>query len=444
MKVKSRILYPGLIVLLFATILAGAYFIYQNQMSTKGDSASVVADLPLYTCPMHPQVIQNGPGQCPICGMDLVPLEQHKHEHGNQSSSGEGSSHSKDESPTEDRLLTVDASVIQKMGVRTQIVHSGEISREMRAATHIDYNETKEIMVNSRVNGWIEKLHANYEGQRVRKGEALAKIYSPELFSTQEEYLQLYTRWKKADESSPVKTELERLLSSARKRLLLWNIDRHQIDQIEKTGKVSRLLTIRSPGPGVIMEKKVIEGARITEGMDLFRIVDLSTIWAIAHIPEKEIPFVKMGMKAKLTGGLIPGKIFQGEVSFISPYLESESRDLIIHITFPNTRGELKPGMYADVLLTAKLPGKHLLIPSSSVISTGERELVFVYRGDGIFEPRSIRTGVTGGPDEVQVIEGLKEGESVVVSGQFLLDSESRFQEAVQKFREDSARKKEQ
>ncbi len=414
-------------------IAMGVYYVYRPGESSSRDASKPAKQL--YTCSMHPQVLKDKPGSCPICHMALTAVKNHshgpKHNHGGEKGNSTGTTKESKVAAKDTLLIRVKPAVIQKMGVSTRILRKEEISREIRAAAHVEFNEKNQVIINSRVNGWVEKLYARYTGQKVRRGQALAGIYSPELVSTQEEYLQLYNKFK-GDDTSP---ELKRLLAAARKRLRYWNISEAQIKRIETSGKVSRLLTLYSPYSGVITEKKVIRGARITIGADLFKIVDLSTVWAFVHIPEKDIPFVREGMQATMLVPQVPGKTFPGRVSFIFPYMDSKARDLKVRVSFRNRRFQLRPGMYATILLKNKFSKQFVTAPSSAVIRTGTRELVFVYRGNGEFEPREVQTGAVGSGDRVQILSGLREGEAVVVSGQFLLDSETRIQEAVRKLR---------
>lgn len=398
---------------------------------------------------MHPQIIRSEPGFCPICHMELVLLRT-PHEHDPETGEpvftdgadpemqavdeGAGAG-APDPGTRNDRLLVrVEPSVIQRIGLTTEIVVKRTIAREIRAVAHVDFNETAQTIVNSRVSGWVEQLYVNYTGQLVTRGQPLAGIYSPELVSTQQEYLDLHRRLDeaRAREASPVAIEdLEQLLAAARRRLALWQISEAQIRAIEQRGQVSRLLTLYSPYAGSVVEKHVVQGARITEGMDLFRIVDLSTVWAYAHIPEKDIPFVRQGLAVRLIATQLAGEEYSGQVSFIFPFIDSDSRDLKIRVSVPNPGFRLKPGMFATVVFRNQLPGEHLVIPSTAVIRTGTRDVTFVYLGNGAFEPREVTVGVDDGEGNFQIIEGLSEGEAVVVSGQFLLDSESRIQEAI-------------
>ncbi|MEM7183650.1 MAG: efflux RND transporter periplasmic adaptor subunit [Spirochaetota bacterium] len=381
----------------------------------------------LYTCPMHPQVIKDEPGTCPMCHMNLVPVKENK--------PSKEEKHKHNEYAAKDKLIVrVSPAVIQKSGIVTEVVKKKPIQREITSVAHIDYNESKETMINSRVTGWVEKLYVGFTGQTVKRGQALASIYSPELVSTQEEYLRLYQK-QKASTSPELQKEIGKLLAAAKNRLLFWNISKSQISRIERTGKVNRRLAIYSPYSGVVVEKKVIEGAHIKQGTDLFKIIDLSTVWVFIHIPEQDIPFVKKGMDVEMTLPQIPGKSFPGKISFIFPFLEMKSRDLKVRASFSNPKFELKPGMYATLRLKETSLGEHVVIPSSAIIRSGVRNIVFIHHGEGRFEPKEVKLGVSDGKKGTQILQGLQEGDVIVTSSQFLLDSESKLQEAIQKMR---------
>lgn len=422
----------GLGLLLAGGLSMGAYLIYQKYAGPQGHGPTPTKQL--WTCSMHPQVLKDEPGQCPICHMDLVPVKQHQSAPGANNEGGKQMTGMATATTGEKLLIRVEPAVVQKLGIQTELVKRIAIKHELRAIAHLEFNEKNQTIINSRVDGWVEKLYAQFTGQTVRRGQALASIYSPQLVSTQEEYLQLYKRLQEV-KGTAMEKDTETLVAAARRRLKLWNISSGQIAAIEKTGKVSRTLTLYSPYSGVLVGKHVVQGARVKEGTDLFKIIDLSTVWAFVHIPEKDIPFVKLGMEGEMIVTQIPGKKFKGQVSFIFPYMDPQTRDLKVRVSFANHGFQLRPGMYATLLLQSSLSGKHLVVPMSAVIRTGERSLIFVYAGDGVFEPREVQAGVVAGSNQIQITDGLKEGEAVVVSGQFLLDSETSIQEAVRKMR---------
>ena len=411
-------------------VLGGGGFAAYRVLGSSDHPQHVAQGKQLWTCSMHPQVLKDAPGKCPICHMDLVPVKNQ--EPPANSSAGPEASSSTGANSLQIRL---EPGVIQKMGVRTDVVRRVSIEKEVRGIAHIEFNEENQTMINSRVDGWVERLYARFTGQPVRKGQALASIYSPELVSTQEEYLQLFKRLQEV-KGTPMEKDMLGLVGAARKRLRYWNISTAQISSIEQKGKVERRLTLYSPYSGVLVEKHVIQGTRIKQGMDLFKIIDLSTVWAFVHIPEKDIAFVQEGMAAEMIVTQLPGKSFRGKVSFIFPYMDRQTRDLKVRVSFANPGFKLRPGMYATLILKSGIPGKHLVVPMSAVIRTGERALAFVYKGNGVFEPRAVHLGVAAGEDTLQILHGLEEGEAVVISGQFLLDSETRIQEAVRKLRD--------
>jgi len=282
------------------------------------------------------------------------------------------------------------------------------------------------------VEGWIEKLHANETGKLVRKGEPLLTIYSPELVSTQQEYLvALRSRERVAESPFPeVRQSAESLLDAARERLRLWDISENDLQHLEKTGQVRKTLTLYAPATGYIMDKEALEGMRVMPDMILFQLADLSRVWVEANVYEFEAPVVKVGQPAKLTLQAHPGQVFAGRVSYIYPTLEEMTRTLKARLEFANPGLGLKPGMYANVEIVAQA-GEELVIPEQAVVDTGTRRVVFVKQGEGTFVPRE----VTLGPRAVgyyPVLSGLEEGEQVVSSPNFLIDSESRFQAAIE------------
>jgi len=412
---------------------------------------------PLYTCGMHPWIITEEPGQCPICGMELVP----KKDDSQTASETKGKKDRKivywrapmnpaeiydkpgksamgmDLVPVyEDEVaggveVKVDPVTQQNMGVRTALVEKGPLVHDIRTYGHITYDETRTAEVSPKISGWVEKLHVDFTGQYVKKGAPLFDIYSPELVTAQEEYLVAYRNLSKM----PGDTGRE-LLESARRRLKYWDVPEDQIRAIEKSGTTRKNITIRSPFSGVVTHKNAVEGMFVKGGATIYKIADLSRVWVEAHIYEYELPWVSKGLEAIMTLPYEPGKQYRGKVTYVYPYLQRKTRDVVIRLEFANPGDELKPDMYADVWIKSKVEGEGLLIPSEAVIRSGQRNVVFVTRGDGKFTPREVTLGLTVEEGKVQVLTGLAVGEKVVTSGQFLLDSESKLKEAVQKMLE--------
>ncbi|MCP4117434.1 MAG: efflux RND transporter periplasmic adaptor subunit [Desulfobacteraceae bacterium] len=361
----------------------------------------------LYTCGMHPWIITEEPGLCPICNMELTPRRG-----GDQGKPGEAGE------------IRVDPVTVHNMGIRTTRVEETPLVHTIRTYGHITYDETSLVKVSPKVSGWYDKLHVDFTGAVVEKGRPLYDIYSPDLLAAQEEYL------------SALGSPSQSLLESARSRLSFFDLADTEIQAIKAAGRVKRALTIRSPADGVVIEKNAVEGGFVNTGTTAYTIVDLSKVWVEAHIYEYEMEMIEKGLDAEMTLPYHPGKVCRGKVSFIYPYMERGTRDLVILLEFENPDLFLKPDMFAEVFIRTKGKGTGLTIPSESVIRSGTRNIVFVARGNGRFVPREATLGIPVDGGRVHVITGLAPGETVVTSGQFLLDSESRLKEAVRKMME--------
>jgi len=308
----------------------------------------------------------------------------------------------------------------QLLGVVLTTVEKRQLAREIRTVGRVEYDERKLAFVNTKFGGWIERLDVDFTGVFVRKGQRLMAIYSPELVSAQEEYL-LTMRAARALPGSQGGREL---LDAARRRLLSWDIWESHIKELEATGRAQRILDIHSPISGYVIEKMALQGLRVEPGMNLYKIADITRVWIDAAIYEYEVPLIKLGQEATVDLSYAPGEVLRGRVSYIYPYLDEKTRTVRVRVEFPNPHGNLKPGMYADVVLRSER-GEALAVPQTAVLDTGSRKLVFVSRGEGRFDPREIKTGYVAG-GYYQVLEGLKPGEKVVTSANFLIDSESQ------------------
>lgn len=376
------------------------------------DASAKPAAAQLWTCGMHPQVIQDHPGECPICHMKLTPLESDA-----TAVSAAGS------------MLTIDPVVVQNMGVRTARAAEGPLRREVRVAGFVEEAQPLIHDVSLRVSGWIVKLQANTEGLHVDKGDPLFELYSPEVQVAVEELIALRRR---AGSGTP---GLEALNQAARRKLVLMGLDDAEIERLSRLDRAPASVTFRSPATGNVTEKPVVEGSSVAVGEKLLRIVDHSTVWIDARVHEQDLALVSVGQKAQATVTGQADKVYDGEVVFVHPHLDETTRTASVRMAVANPGFELRPGMFATVVLRGELAAKAVLVPREAVIDTGDREVAFVV-GDkpGHFEPRRVRTGWTGEGGNVQILEGLAAGEEVVVSGQFLLDTESRLQEALRKF----------
>ena len=318
----------------------------------------------------------------------------------------------------------------QISGVRFGPVGFQNLERIIRTVGRLDFDEKKISTVNPKIGGWIEELYVDYTGKMVRKGQPLLSIYSPELVSTQEEYL-LALKAKKILSASPIADISgggESLLQAARRRLLLWDITPKQIETLEKTGEIKKTMVLYAPADGFVMEKMAFKGMSLMPGVTLFKIGDLSTIWVIADIYEYELPFIKIGNKARITLAYFPGESFEGTATYIYPSLDPKTRTAKVRFDLPNPEFKLKPEMWANVELKIPL-GRKLVVPEDAVMDSGTMQMVFVDRGQGHFESRHIQIGakVQG---YYEVLSGLREGEKVVTSANFLIDSESQLRAA--------------
>jgi Cu(I)/Ag(I) efflux system membrane fusion protein len=319
----------------------------------------------------------------------------------------------------------------QLIGVRIGVVERRSLEKAIRTVGRIDYDEKRIVTVSPKIGGWVEDLYVDFTGRFVKKGEPLLTLYSPELVSTQEEYL-LALRAKESLTKSPfpeVAGSGTSLSDSAKRRLKLWDITDDQIKELEERGQSKKTLTLYSPFSGVVLEKMVYGGMNVMPGMALFKLADLSVVWLIADIYEYELPFIRLGQQATVQLSYLPGETFTGKAIYIYPYLDSNTRTAKVRFEFPNPHGKLKPEMYANVEMKIHL-GHKLAIPEGAVIDTGLRQIVIVDKGDGYFEPREIQVGAKV-ENYYEVLKGLKAGERVVTSANFLIDSESKFKEAI-------------
>jgi Cu(I)/Ag(I) efflux system membrane fusion protein/cobalt-zinc-cadmium efflux system membrane fusion protein len=307
--------------------------------------------------------------------------------------------------------------------------------KTIRTYGTITYDERKIYTVNLKFSGWIEKLYVNFVGDTVKKGQPLFEIYSPELLTAQEEYLLGLQQYKSLsiDIFPRLKEAALRLVEASRTRLRYWDLTEEQIKQIEQIGEIRKTVKVYSPATGVVIKKSVFEGHNVKAGEQLYVVADLSTVWVDVDIYEYELPWVQQGMAADMELAYIPGKRFEGKVLYIYPFLEEKTRTAKLRLQFANTGYELKPAMYANIYLESTTDKDSLVIPQEAVIDSGVRKVVFVSLGKGKFQPRDVKIGVEGNNNELQVLEGLQEGEEIVVSAQFMLDSESRLREAIKK-----------
>lgn len=418
----------------------------------------------LWTCGMHPQVIQDEPGSCPICGMDLTPVKE----------TGEGRDRPSDERKilyyqapmdptyTSDKpgkspmgmdlvpvyadevegpagrgnVVKADPSFLQTMGVETAEVTRTDIPFTVRSVGTVTFNNEQLAWVTTKYEGWIETVYVNYIGEPVQKGQKLFEIYSPRLVTTQKEYLDAleYAERLSTGDYEDIKKRASSLLESTRERLAYWDITDEQIAELEKSRQPKRTLTVFSSTSGMVVEKmsESLEGMFVRPGMNLYKIVDLSTIWVEAEVFENQIPWLKIGQTALLEFPYQPGRQYRGRIRFIYPYFDSKTRTLKVSIALPNPGLEFRKDMYVNVTFDVPSAKDVLTVPEEAVLFSGERNLVVISLGEGEFQVREVTLGLNGS-GLYEVRSGVEEGEVIVVSSQFLIDSESRLKEAISK-----------
>jgi membrane fusion protein, copper/silver efflux system len=367
-----------------------------------------------YKDPMHPWYTSDKPGKAPDCGMDLVPVYEGE----------EGAVQG----------IKIDPTVVQNIGVKIEEVTVRNLSRTVRAPGKITPDETLYSSVNTKVSGWVEKLSVDYTGMLVDKGQPLLEIYSPELVATQQEYLQaLGYRKKLQGGSNDAQSGADQLVRSARNRLLYWDITESEIQALEERGTPARTMTLYSPVTGIVLEKSVVKGQNIMAGAELLKIADLSVVWLWADVYQNELSFVKMGQTARISIANMPGRVFGGKISFLSPEMNGDTRTVPVRIEMKNTPGlELRPGMFATVEFEAPVLRNVVAVPEQAVIRSGERNIAVMALGGGYFDPREVKPGASA-DGYVQILDGIHAGEKIVVSSQFLIDSESNLKSAVGK-----------
>jgi RND family efflux transporter MFP subunit len=367
-----------------------------------------------WVSPMDPGYIRDKPGKAP-CGMDLVPVYEEAEE----------------EAPG---TIKVSPAAIQSMGVTTTKVQVRPLSRLTLTVGMVTFDERNLNVITTKMDGWVERLYVRATGDPIHRGQALLSIYSPELVTTQQEYLLALKNLRTMQKSKiPEYQEgARRLLAAARQRLKYWDIPDSQIDALEQTGQVRKTLTLNSPVNGIVTKRMVTQGMYVKAGMPALEVADLSTIWVDADIYQYELPWIKVGQPVTMTLDYLPGESFQGRIDYIYPYMKEATRTARVRLRFPNPGLKLKPEMFAQVKIESPVVHNAVVIPSDAVLDTGQKQHVFIALGQGRFEPREVKLGVLGNDGMREVLSGLKGGEEVVTSAQFMLDSESRFREAVQ------------
>ena len=465
MKLTSRRIARLVLVLAFAAV-APAALVFSAGCGKKGATAVAAKK---YQCPMHPEIIRDAPGDCPICGMKLVPMEE-KARTGAAATGGTASPGAarkillyrspmnpsetspiprKDSmgmdfvpvyadeaevtagSPEGLAPVTIDAAKRQLLGLKTIEAHRAPFETSIRTTGRVAPDERRVHHVHTRYEGFVEHVTADFTGKYVKKGEALAFIYSPELYATQQEYL-LALRASRALGTSGISSVAEGgrdLLAAARQRLLLWEITPADIERIEKNGEPIRAMPVYAPISGFVTGRTAYHGMKVMPADTLFDILDLSHVWVLADVYENELPRLSIGQRATMTLSYWPGRAWSGTLTYIYPAVDEKTRTVKVRIELDNPKGELKPEMYADVTVRGRTR-EVLQVPDDAILESGTRNIVFVSEGEGRLVPREVSVG-DHGAGVVEIRDGLKEGEVVVRGANFLVDSESRLKAAI-------------
>lgn len=394
---------------------------------------------PTYVCPMHPSVISDKPGNCPICGMNLVLKQQDQ-----ASDTGEKKivyyRHPHNPSITSDKPLKdemgmdyvpvyddgggsavkISPTVENNLGVRTAMAERGKLWRRVDTVAYVDFDENKIAHIHLRTKGWIEKLLIKSEGERVSKGQLLFEVYAPELVNAQEEYLQALRSGSKS------------LFSASRDRMYALGISKKQVERLDATRKVEQFVQVYAPQDGIVNKLGVRQGMYVMPEVEVMSLADLSSVWLLAEVFEKQAEWIKEGQPAEVALSYIPGRSWEGKVEYVYPSLNRSSRTLKVRLLFDNPDESLKPNMFANVTIYAGPKADVVSIPREALIRTGSAERVILSLGDGRFQARKVVSGIESG-DFVEIQHGLQEGERVVTSGQFLIDSEASLKASLQR-----------
>ncbi|MBI2518605.1 MAG: efflux RND transporter periplasmic adaptor subunit [Opitutae bacterium] len=401
----------------------------------------------LYTCGMHPQILKKEPGNCPICGMALTPVrnnsvtpsaagERKIRYYKSSMNPGEVSDQPGKDSmgmdlvpvyeggDTSAQTIRIDAATVQRMNLKTSLVTRGPVLRELRTVGSVSYNEAGLRDITLKYEGWIEKLFVNTTWTAVKAGDPLFEIYSPDLYNAGLNYL-VALRTEGASGGPLTRASLA--------RLQLFDLPADYLAELARAGEAPRTYVYRAPADGMVIEKMAVAGQMMKPGERIYRLADLSSVWVLAQIYEQDLAFVRAGQDATVRVTYGPERLLEGRVETLLPQVEEQTRTATARIVLPNPDASLRPGMFVDVRFVAKLADDAVLVPDLAVLRSGEHNTVFIARDNGTFEPREVRLGVRSQGNFYEVLSGLAAGERVVVSGQFMLDSESQLRDAIQK-----------
>ena len=406
-----------LVIILLAIAAGGGWYLWQNKQGSRATDQSQVKQL--YTCSMHPFIIKEKPGLCPICGMELIKKID---------TAPKGIVQPVGEPKKTDMHEHVSLSEKQRVmaNVATAEAKNETLNKEINAVGIVQYNQSRQAKVTAWIAGRLEKLNVNSVGAFVSKEKPVAEIYSPDLVASQQEYL-LALKSREQLKNSPIASisqNGEGLVGSARQRLLLFGVKESQIAELEKSGKPNIRIPIYSPFSGVVIEKMVQQGQYVAMGESLFNIADLSSVWVEMEIYENEVSNIHIGQQVEIRSQSFPDKPSTGRIAFVYPFLDPKTRTVKARVELANPGLKLKPEMFVNAIIRVPL-SPSLVVPVTALMNTGKRKVVWVESSPGMFESRTVQVGQQSG-EKVQILSGLQAGDKVAVSGGYLIDSESQ------------------
>jgi Cu(I)/Ag(I) efflux system membrane fusion protein len=419
MAMNKKLTVP-LIILLLIALSGGGWYAWQHKGHDHAAENTAGVGKVQYTCSMHPFIIKDKPGTCPICGMELIKKID--------SSPADGATQTAEQKQQAELLGRVSMSANQRImaNVATVEAKNQTLNKEINAVGIIQFDQTRQAKVTAWIAGRIDKLNVSAVGAQVSKDKPVAEIYSPDLLATQQEYLlALKSREQLKNSSIPsISQNGEGLVASAKQRLMLFGVKESQIAELEKAGKPTIRLPIYTPLSGTVIEKMVQQGQYVNVGEVLFNIADLSRVWVEIDVFENEVPYIRVGQSVEIRSAIEHGAAFNGRINFVYPFHDPKTHTVKARVEMPNPGHQLKPDMFVNAIIRVPLT-KGIVVPVTAVIDTGKRQQVWVEASPGVFEPREVQAGERI-DDKVQILSGIKVGDKVAVSGSYLIDSESQ------------------
>lgn len=419
MALNKKVAIP-LIVIILASVAGGGWFLWQKKRPGTSTEQKASQGKQLYTCSMHPFIIKDKPGTCPICGMELIKKIEN--------APADGAAQTLEQKQQAEMLGHVSLSANQRIMANVATIEAkyGSLNKEINAVGIVQFDQSRQAKVTAWIAGRIDKLNVDTVGAQVSKDRPVAEIYSPDLLATQQEYL-LAVKSRDQLKNSPIPSVSQNgdgLVASAKQRLMLYGVKESQIADLEKAGKPNIRLPIYTPLSGIVIEKMVQQGQYVNTGEVLFNIADLSRVWVEIDVFENEVPYVRVGQQVEIRSAIEHGAVSHGKISFVYPFHDPKTHTVKARVEMPNPGHMLKPDMFVNAIIKVPL-AKGIVVPVTAVLDTGKRQVVWVEMSPGMFEPRDVQAGERI-EDKIQILSGIKTGDKVAVSGSYLIDSESQ------------------